>query len=466
MLKKILSHTLIYGLAKQIPKIAALLSLPIITANLTETDFGVFGIITAVVASISALSNMGLDVIIANVFYKHPNHYKLAWRQLYGFLVLWNFIYSLLLGAIIYLFIPNEAKEHTWLIIGLNVLPFLLFGPTAIFGQNYYQFKEKPMQIAIRSIVIGLFSVSLNIILISYYHLGYLGWFISIAFSSIAMNISFWIPLNLKLKITPIFFFKRRYIRESLKVSLPVIPHYYSNYLLNSSDQMVMKFMNINIDDIGKYNASYMIGNVFQQIGIAAGQAVGPMLYKTYTNNDNHTSRKIIFNLQAVFLSVTFSVAIWMKEIFTLLIKNDNLASMYSLGVIIVMSYSYRPMYLGANNRLFFNEKTRSLLKITFVAGIFNVASNIILIPYLGFQVAAITTFISLMYIGYVGYFLKEFKDSNELSYYPLSWMVLTVSLTLIAYFKGDINWSFKIIINFITLFLVLFFLRKINKPR
>jgi len=464
MLKKILSHTLIYGLAQQVPKIAALLSLPIITSYLTEADFGVFGIITATVASVSALSNMGLNVIIANVFYKHPHHYKLAWRQLYGFLILWNFIYSILLGVVIYLFIPIEAKQHTWIIIGLNVLPFLLFGPTSLFGQNYYQFKQKPMQIAIRSIVFGLSSVVLNIVLISHYHLGYLGWFISIAFSSIAMNISFWIPLNLKLKITPILLFKRRYIKDSLKVSLPVIPHYYSNYLLSSSDQMVMKLMNVSIDDIGKYNASYMIGNVFQQIGIAAGKAVGPMLYQTYAKNDNHTARKIIFNLQAVFLAITFSVAIWMKEIFSLLIKNDNLASMYSLGVIIVMSYTYRPMYLGANNRLFYIEKTKTLLKITFIAGIFNVVFNFIFIPYFGYQVAAITTFISLMYMGYVGYFLKEFKESNELPYYPLSWMLFTISLTLFAFFSGEFNWVFKIIIIVCTLLLLFFFLKKINQ--
>ena len=287
MLKKIISHTFIYGISQQVPKIAALLSLPIITSYLTEADFGIFGVITATVAAISSLSNLGLNVIIANVFYKHPNHYKLAWRQLYGFLILWNFVFSIILGIIIYLFIPIEAENNTWSIIFLNISPYLLFGPTALFGQSYYQYKQKPMQIAIRSIIIGLLSVILNVILISYYQFGYMGWFISISFSSIVMNFSYWIPLNFKLNITPILIFKRRYLKRSLKVSLPIIPHYYSNYLLNSSDQLIMKVLNISIDDIGKYNASYMIGNAVQQLGIAAGKAVGPMIYESYKKKMN-----------------------------------------------------------------------------------------------------------------------------------------------------------------------------------
>mgnify|MGYP003627479008 CR=1 FL=1 len=463
MLKKLVSHTLIYGLAQQVPKIAALLSLPIITKYLTEIDFGVYGIITATVASVSALSNLGLNVVVANVFYKHANHYKLIWRQLYGFLILWNFIYSIILGLIIYLFIPVEAKEHTFYIIGLNVLPFMLFGPTALFGQSYYQYKQQPMQIAIRSIIFGLLSVVLNIILIAYYNLGYLGWFISIAIASVGSNLSYFIPLNFKLGITPILLFKRRYLKNALKISLPLVPHYYSNYLLNSSDQLIMKLLGIGTNDIGKYNASYMIGNVFQQIGIAAGKAVGPMLYETYKNRDPITERKIIFNTQAAFLTIAFSFSLWMKEIFYLAIKNEVLSNMYVLGIIIVMSYTYRPMYQGANSKLFFLEKTKILLKITFIAGISNVILNIILIPYFGFKIAAITTYASLMYMGYVGYFLKDFRNNNTLKYYPIQWLLTTIILTLSVCYLVEINFIFKIIITLLTLLVLFFFLKKIN---
>lgn len=463
MLKKIFSHTLIYGLAPQISKLASLVALPFITQHLTEVDFGVFGVIIATLAGASALSTLGLNVVIANTFYKNSYHYKLAWRQLYGFLTLWNIVYSILLAAIIYCFIPEEALENRWIIIIVNILPSLLLGPTAIFGQMYYQYKEKPMQIAVRSAIFGLLSVFLSVLLIIEYQMGYLGWFIAISTAAIGNNISFWIPLNLKLKITPILFFKWRYVKRSLKISLPVVPHYYSNYLLNSSDQMVMKAINVSTQDIGRYNISYMFGNFIQQIGVAAGKAVGPMLYQCYKAKDEVQVRKIIFNLQSLFLFMTFVISIWLKEVFLLLVKNEKLAQMYPLGIIIIMSYAYRPMYLGANNRFFYLEKTKLLLKISFIAGIVNVTLNIILIPYYGFQVAAITTYLCLMYMGYIGYFLKDFKASTKLQYYPLFWLFFTFILTIGAYFLVEFSILFKIALTIAVGFGLLFLLMKIN---
>jgi len=225
-----------------------------------------------------------------------------------------------------------------------------------------------------------------------------------------------------------------------------------------------MKLISVDTKDIGKYNVSYMFGNFIQQIGVACGKAIGPMLYSCYRKKDEIQGRKIIFNLQAVFLVLTFTVSIWLKETFQILIKNDSLSNMYGLGILIVMSYSYRPMYLGANNRLFYLEKTKVLLKISLVAGLANVVMNIILIPYYGYKVAAITTYVALMYMGYVGYFLKDFRNNNSLSYFPIHWFILTIILTVSAIFIVNFNLYLKAIINFAIFIILIFYLKKINR--
>src|SRR5690606_13522035 len=127
---------------------------------------------------------------------------------------------------------------------------------------------------------------------------------------------------------------------------------------------------------------------------------VGPIMLQGYRDGDEYTVRKLTFLLQAVFLAAGFLTSIWLKEIFFFLIKNSELANSYPIGIILVMAYCYRPMYLGANNRLFFFERTKSLPKITFAAGLLAVVSNLIFIPIWGYQVAAYTTFIGLMYMG------------------------------------------------------------------
>ncbi|GAB3340927.1 flippase [Marivirga atlantica] len=464
MIKKLFSHTAIYGLAPQITKVASFFSLPLITQELTELDYGVSAIIGAYTGAISVFAVLGLRVILVNTFFKSKNQYKWAWRQIYGFLTIWNFIYALILALLLLVVIPQEASENRWLILFLNVTPLVFFGQTKTICSTYYQLKQKPFQIAIRSLIFGLLSIGLNVLFIVYYKQGYMGWFYSNFIVGIINNISFFIPLNLKLKITPIFNFKWKTIRKYLKVSIPVVPHYYSSYLLNSSDKVVMNALNVSTGDVGKYGVSYTAGNIMQALSTALTNAVGPLLASNYGEKKYNEARYLTFISQITMFSATFILALWVKEIFQILIRNENLASMYYLGVIIVMSYNYRPMYVGANSQLMFNEKTHILWKVSFMAGVINIILNLILIPLFGFEIAAITTFVSYMFMGYTGFLLRDYRKLNPLNYFPFIWLVITILLTFFVYQLKDISVINKALVTIasITLFgSIVFFLNK-----
>ncbi|SDC84465.1 Membrane protein involved in the export of O-antigen and teichoic acid [Algoriphagus faecimaris] len=456
MIKKLFSHTAIYGLAPQVPKIAQFFVLPIITQDLTELDFGVAGLLTAYTAAISVLSFLGLRIILVNSYYKSPSQFKWAWRQIYGFLTFWNFFYAFILSLLIYLVIPEVAEVNRWWIILINVAPLVLFGPVATIGSTYFQLKQQPIQIATRTAIFGIVSVLLNLFFISYLKLGYMGWFWSTFISTVLSNASYYYPVNFQLNLTPIFNFKWRSIRRFLKVSLPTVPHYYSGYLLNSSDKMVMDLVGVSTNNVGKYSAAYTIGNMIQQLGNAAGLAVGPMMMKAYKKGKDLEARNLVFLLQIGFLVLTFLISIWSKEVFSFLIRNETLSQMYGLGIIIIMGYNYRPMYLGANNKLFYLEKTHVIWKVTFIAGLINVVSNIILIPFFGFEIAAYTTFVSLLFMGYAGYFIPSVKKLNYVNYHPIKWLVLTLLLTILAYYLVEVDEEIKLIVSIIALLMAM----------
>ncbi|UZJ65727.1 oligosaccharide flippase family protein [Sphingobacterium sp. KU25419] len=194
MLKKLFSHTLVYGLAPQVVRIAQIFVLPIITPFLTTADYGVFGLIAAVLGAISIFSNLGLNIVLSNSFTKSPHQYKWLWRQIYGFLSLWSIIYAFIVALVIYLFIPDIAKADALMIVILNVLPLVLFGPTGVIGSMYYQLKQQPFQIMIRSVCVGLMTLVLNIYFIKYLKMGYMGWFWAAAISQILEHFSYFIP--------------------------------------------------------------------------------------------------------------------------------------------------------------------------------------------------------------------------------------------------------------------------------
>ena len=464
MLKKLFTHTAIYGIAPHVPKIAGIFALPIITPYLTELDYGVFGLILAVAGGLGVFSHLGMTIILSNSFYRSPMQYKWAWRQIYGFLYLWNIPYTFILAGALYFITPAEAMINIKWIILLNTLPGLIFGPAGMIGTFYYQLKQKPIQVGVRSAIIGFLGVGLNILFIYHYKMGYMGWFLTSFITGIFMYISYFIPVNFIYKLTPIFNFKRKYIRQRLNISLPMVPHYYSGYLLDSSDKLVMKFMDVTIGNLGLYNVAANIGNLGSMIGVASGQAVGPMLLESYKNKNDKQARQIVFSLQITFLLGSFIACLWMKEIFQFLVRNASLQKVYPLAIIIAMGYNYRPMYFGAVNVLFYHEKTKILPRITFVAGISNVILNLLLIPFFGYQAAAYTTFATLMYMGYIGYYLKEYKEHSTVKFYPMYWLTMTIVFTFLAYFLVDWSEYIKIMISLFMMFLLGISLYIINK--
>jgi len=448
MIKKIFSHSIIYGLAPQIPRLASFFILPLITPFLTEQDYGIYGIVIAYTMMLSSIKDLGLKVVLSNTFFKHNNHIKKIWGQIYGFLYYWNIIYALIIISILYFVIPEAANEHKLLIICLTASPIIFFGQTMDIGQMYYQLRKKPFQIAIRAAIIGSLAIVLNYYTIAILRLGYLGFFWAAFFSSMLYNISYWLPLNYKEKIKPIFSFKKRFIKSSLKIGLPLVPHNLASHMQRTSDRVVMERLNISVGEIGNYSFAANFGNLFGSITQATTTAISPFLLENYKNKTDLSARNLIFIWQVGINIIFFIAALWLKEIFSVLIKNEALATLYPLAIVLIMAQLYRPMYAGGIAKLFFLNKTNQLFKVTLLAGIINIVLNIIFIPIFGYEFAIITAYISMLIQGYAFYFFNSFKSVNPVKFYPLFWLSLQIALTVLVYYFRDIEILFKAVLS------------------
>jgi O-antigen/teichoic acid export membrane protein len=190
---------------------------------------------------------------------------------------------------------------------------------------------------------------------------------------------------------------------------------------------------------------------------MAAGFAIGPMMMQKFKEGKDIVARNLIFGLQFAFFVLTFLMSIWLKELFSFLLRSPGLAEMYSLGIIIIMGYNYRPMYMGSTSKLFFVEKTNIVWKVTFVAGLINVILNSVFIPIYGFEVAAYTTFISLLFMGYIGFFIPSIKEVNDTDYHPFKWLLLTCGLTILALFIVDYPVQIKLLITLLVIAISVF---------
>jgi O-antigen/teichoic acid export membrane protein len=459
LLKKLISHSFLYAVGPQVPKLANLLVLPIITQFLTATDYGIYGTLLAYSALLGGLKKMGFDVLLVNSFFK-KNTWKLYWGRYFVGLYIFNFFFSFFFFFFLYLLMPNEVGDNKIAVTLLIVIPSSLFDIVKMFGARYFQLSQKPHYIAMVTAIVGILTIIFNLYTIAYLKMGYLGWIISAAFGSFLMFIFYGIPLFRSLQLRLEYTSNKKFWKNSLKVALPTIPHQYSSYLLNSSDRVVLDQFRIPIDQIGIYNLAYIFGGYLDLFGEAVNMAVAPMvtsLYSKKTMAAEKQVKQLIFFLMAIFILICSMFSLWAKELFMLLIPNDQLNFAYPLAIIIIMGYAYRPLKIGGMNKLIFYEKTNKLWRISFVAGMINVVLNIIFIPFYGIYAAAITTFISLSYFAISPYYIKEYRAMKNERFYAEFWILGILLLTIVIYLLRDIDIICKLIISLV--FLLVFFI-------
>ncbi|MXV39005.1 oligosaccharide flippase family protein [Flavobacteriaceae bacterium Ap0902] len=456
MYKKLFSHSLIYGLAPYIPYLASIFILPLTTPHLTAFDFGVFGIVMSYLGFLNVLQYLGLHVNFNNSFFYSRLRYKWLWRQIYGFLYIWNFVFSIIIAIIIYFILPTEIMADYSLIAILTVIPFVLFGPIDLIARSFYQLNKKPFPIVVRSVVFGLMTGLLNLIFIKYLQMGYMGWFWSLAIVKCLTALSWIYPIIIKEKITPIYNFKKTTIKRSLSVSLPLVPHANALMLLNQSDRVVMDFMNVSANQIGVYTAAYNLGSTVDAIGNGYNKAITPFFYQLLKEKKERQIRQLIFISQIAFFLIGLVFSLIAKEFMEFLIRNDELNNMYPLMVVIAMAVIFKPMYIASTIRYFYFEKTKLFAIYSLAAGIINILLNIIFIPIFGIEAAAFSTFVGFMLLSYSRFWPKSFKELSPLPYYEHFWMIASVVVCLLGYYMSQLDLNIRIIIFLITFILLM----------
>lgn len=466
LLKKITSDTLIYSVLPQLPKIVNILILPLTTPFLTVLDFAVYGTVLAFIGAFEILKSLGLDIVLLNSFYKTPGRYKIIWGKVEAIISIWSFFLTLLVGVIVYYILPEELTfRERWLVVICTCLPAMLFAGLSKIGNLYYQFKENPKPIVIRSLVMGMMAIAINYYAIAVLKLGYLGWFYSGLITGVLMPLSYIHPIWTREKLFPIYRISGWELKKMLKVSLPMLPHNYAHYFLNFSDRVLLNLLKVPSSQVGIYNLGYSISYNFKFFSSAVDKVIGPAFHKMLASkNESLNIRTITFMLSAGYLFIVFLGSIWMREIFQLLIRNQQLSGAYTIAIVILFSFVARPLYNGAQSFLFFEERTQRLWWVTFTSGVLNIILNFLLIPYFGIWAAAINTFICIT-LSHVGVFLlKDLREVNPFEFYVGRWLLIIFILFGIAWWAKDIFILYKIIITAISLVVALVYIIRIKK--
>lgn len=443
MLKFVFKNSVLYTFASQVPMFANLLLYPIISEFLTPFDYYVFGTAMGYIGLMSMVSELGMSPLFQNAFFKNRRFFRVLWSNYLGFLMVYKFFFSLLVGAMLWL-VFNGTKvpdDRLWLIIGMVVLPIATTDLARGVGMRLMQFKHRHRVVHVSTAIAGVLTVISSYLTIYVYKLGYLGFFISNFVSMLFQGIFFAILLYGAERILPVVRWRPKRIGGWLKISLPLIPHKFSDYLLSTSDRVVLDQYvgtgSVTTQGVGLYNVAYNFANYFNHFSAQVNTVISPIYFSLFAK-DAAASRPLIRAFTYLWLGFNYVVAViaglWSKEVFAFFFMNNTtgLKDAYPYVIFLFLAFCYRPLYVASVDFIIYNEKTVSLLKISTAAGILNVVLNVILVPFFGIESAVFATFLSYMYMGVAGHLFPDTRKYIGQRFYVIP---IFIAITLSGFF-------------------------------
>lgn len=476
MLKKIFGHSILYTIANHLPLVANIIILPLITPYLTKMDYGIYGLTYAYLGGLSAFSLLGIHVLLQNSFFKIKKDYKELWSKYLGILLIWRIIYSLIVLLLFYYLFRHKVGTDIKLFLILIIVPILFFEISNSMGIRYCQFQGKHQYVYISSFVASVFTISTSFVSIYYFKLGYLGFLISSSVSGLIQFLFYFSLIHLKIGIIPNFKFTKKFLLDSLKVSIPVIPHSFSNYLLNTSDRLVLDLNNLSLNNIGGYNLAYNFSNYFGSFNNSMNSILSPIYFRCFALKDEFKSKKFVNTITILwFTFILIScliISIWCKEIFSFLYRNPEFDYIYHYVPYLLAGMMYRPFYVACVDKNIFLEKTKNILLVSGFGGFVNLVLNLMFIPFYGIEAALYTTFLSYLYMGFSGFYIQSLKKNIDFNYSPIIFILIIILALVFGIFVRDVNFFVKLLFTALIIlcsillykFKLISFVKELNK--
>lgn len=391
------------------------LLLPVLTKYLSTEEYGIISIYQVMISFTLTLVGMGMHMHIQRNFFKKDKTYlgQLIFNILIV-LITAGALFSLGLGIYLALGGTQLSIPKGW----LYVLPMLaVLNMFNTLNLSILRNQKNPL-------VFGAFELSktaldfvLTSLLIIVYLLGWEGRLYGILISTGVMgSISLW---HMWRQGFIVLSAKKKLIKNILKMSIPIIPHYLGGAIITLSDRVFIEEM-VGTSAVGVYAVGYQFGLMLSLITGAVSLTWSPWLFETLAKQSSTGKLKIVkatYALWGGYLALAFlltGVAYFLLPFMTA--KKFHGGYVYVIWV--ALGYAFQGMYTLVFPYGIHVGKTSYLGITTFFCALVNLVANYYLIKLNGPLGAAQATLIS-----YILMFVAIWWYSHKL--HPMPWFQL-----------------------------------------
>lgn len=387
--QKLAKNSGLFMIANFGSKILTFIMVPYYTYVLTTAEYGTVDIIVATVALISPLVTFGMNDIITLFLVRKEYPKEKIFTNSFLILLIANIIILILYPFICSI---NELKNNSFFLFAL-VFVQSFYGAL----QSYARGIEKVVSFAISGIMYTAILVILNIIFLTVFDMGIEGYLLAM----IAAYFTCCIFLLKSIDAFHLFnlkFFDKKYIKNMLHLSIPLLPTAILWWLMNICDKYtILYFMSASAN--GLYTVAHKLPTILATVYSVFQQAWQITSLEMKTKEERIKMYSTLFEILSCILIITTSILIMFSKFYVVVFCESTYAPAWVITPLLLISAIFNALSGFFESNYFLMKNTVAILKITIIGTVINFIMNILLVPIFGLQGAALATCIGFVYM-------------------------------------------------------------------
>ena len=417
---KLAKNTLILSIGTILPRLAAFITLPILTACLTKEEFGSYDLITILVSLVLPVATLQIEAGAFRFLIDVRQDIRQIKAIITNILVFVAPV-SVVALFVLYFFLPGDML--------IRILICLYFF-TDILSRGVKQIArglEKNFDFSLNAIITSFGKVVFIVIFVFYLKYSLLGVVISLLLATL---MSF-VILSIKIKLYQFIEFSLvdfQVIKDLLAYSWPMVPNGMSMWVMNMSDRLlVTMFLGLSANAV--YAVATKIPSIItlaQHTFTMAWQENASIVSKDKDADAYYTNMfKIMFNLTAGLVGLIICAT---PLLFMLLIRGEYSEAYFQMPFLFIAMFFYSQCaYLGGVYVAY--KKTKSVGITTTVAAVTKIVICLASIKWLGLYAASGSTLISFLIL--LIYRMMDVRKFVRISYDFKQIFIVIVILTI-----------------------------------
>ncbi|KXO00512.1 polysaccharide biosynthesis protein [Aequorivita aquimaris] len=452
--KKLFKQTFIYGLATVLPRVLAVILVPLYTTVMLPEEYGIYSTLMAYLILGNVLLSYGMETAFFRFITKDADNQKIVQST-----TLTSISVSTLVFLGITLLFTNqiatvaefkpEYVTYGLLILALDALVVLPFA--------WFRVNERPIRYA----VVKIFNVVVNLA----FNLFFLLLLPKLAVNSSFWN-SLWFPENkvayvfianliasavtllvlLPLYVKIGFGFNKTIWKQMMKYAIPVLIAGIAFSVNEAFDRILLKYLlpeNIAETQVGLYSACYKLGMFMTLFVMAFRLGIEPFFFNHSGHENAKNTYATITKYFTLFGCLILLVVVVYIDVFKrILIPNSQYWEALKIVPLILLANLFLGIYHNLSVWYKVTDRTKFGAYISVFAAIVTLVLNYVLIPIIGYMGSAIATLAaygSMMVLSYL--YGRKYYDVPYQVKKICGYILLAIGFSAISFyaFNGNI---------------------------